>query len=44
LPKFLAGERVLLIVVGHVEAGVDMDEVDRDGVWVEGKKVTINLP
>jgi hypothetical protein len=43
LPKFLAGERVLLIAVGHVVAGVGVDEVGRDDVRVESKKVTINI-
>jgi hypothetical protein len=44
LLKCLAGKRVLLIAVGHVEAGVDVDEVGRDDVRVESKKVTINIP
>ena len=35
---------MLLIAVGHVEAGVNVDEVGRDDVRVESKKVTINIP
>ena len=35
---------MLLIAVGHVEAGVYVDKVGRDNVRVESKKVTINIP
>jgi hypothetical protein len=44
LPEFLTGERVLLVAVGNVEAGINMDEVDKEDVHVVGKKVTIVLP
>jgi hypothetical protein len=44
LPEFLTGERVLLVAVGNVEAGINMDEVDKEDVHVVGKKVTIDLP
>ncbi len=44
LPEFLTGERVLLVAVGEVEAGVDLAELGRDDVRLEGKNVTVNLP
>lgn len=44
LPEFLTGEKLLLVAVGEVEAGVDLDELDRDDVRVVGKTVTIDLP
>ncbi len=44
MERFLTGERVLLIAVGEVEAGVDLEKMGADDVRVEGKKVTIRLP
>jgi hypothetical protein len=44
LPEFLTGEKLLLVAVGEVEAGVDLDEVGEDDVRVVGKTVSINLP
>ena len=43
LPEFLTGEKLLLVAVGEVEAGVDLDELG-DDVRVVGKTVTIDLP
>ena len=40
----LSGERVLLIVVGEVEAGVDLSSLGADDVRVDGGTVTIRLP
>jgi len=44
LPRFLTGQKVLLIARGEVEAGIDLDELRADDVRVNGKKVTIDLP
>src|SRR5919202_779910 len=44
LPRFLTGQRVLLIARGEVRAGIDMDELREDDVRVDGKKVTVDLP
>jgi hypothetical protein len=40
----LSGERVLLIAVGDVQAGVNLDELGEDDVQVEENRVTIDLP
>jgi len=42
--KFFAGEKVLLVAVGEVEAGVDLAKMGRDDVRVNGESVTIRLP
>ncbi len=44
LPEFLTGEKLLLVAVGEVEAGVDLNELEQDDVRVVGKTVTIDLP
>ncbi len=44
LPEFLTGEKILLVAVGDVEAGINLDELGEDDVRVEEKKVTIDLP
>jgi hypothetical protein len=44
LPEFLTGEKVLLVAVGDVEAGRNLDELGKDDVHVQEKEVTINLP
>ncbi len=44
LPEFLTGEKLLLVAVGEVEAGVDLDELQQEDVRVVGEKVTITLP
>ncbi len=44
LPEFLTGEKLLLVAVGEVEAGVDLDELEQEDVRVVGKTVTIDLP
>ncbi len=44
LGQFLIGERVLLVAVGEVEAGVDLAGLGPDDVEVDGEKVTIRLP
>ncbi|QYJ17041.1 hypothetical protein Rxycam_02878 [Rubrobacter xylanophilus DSM 9941] len=42
--RIFTGERVLLIAVGEVEAGVDLSEIGSDDVRVSGESVTIRLP
>jgi Protein of unknown function (DUF4230) len=44
LPEFLTGEKVLLVAVGEVEAGVDLDELGSEDVRVTGDTVYIDLP
>jgi len=44
LERFLAGEKVLLVATGDVEAGVDLASLGRDDVKVSGETVTISLP
>ena len=38
------GEKVLLIATGNVEAGVDLGDIHKDDVGVNGGTVTIDLP
>jgi hypothetical protein len=44
LPRYLAGDRLLLIVHGDVTAGVDLAALDPSRVAVDGSTVSINLP
>ena len=44
LEQFLTGERILLVATGEVEAGVDLAEMGEDDVWVDGDRVTVDLP
>lgn len=44
LPDFVSGEKVLLVAVGDVQAGVNLDELGEDDVRVEEDRVTIDLP
>lgn len=44
LPDLLSGEKVLLVAVGDVQAGVNLDELGEDDVRVEEERVTIDLP
>ena len=44
LEQFLIGEKVLLVATGDVEAGVNLADLNRDDVRVEGETVTIQLP
>jgi len=44
LPEFLTGEKVLLVAVGEVEAGIDLDELGPEDVRVKGDTVYIDLP
>ena len=44
LERLFSGEEVLVIATGEVEAGVDLSEIDRGDVRVEGETVTMRLP
>ncbi len=44
LERIFSGEKVLLIAVGEVEAGVNLADIGKDDVRVNGDKVTIRLP
>ena len=42
--SLFSGEKVLVIATGNVEAGVDLGDLDKDDVSVNGETVTIDLP
>lgn len=44
LEQFFAGEEVTVVAAGDVEAGVDLSDLARDDVSVDGETVTIRLP
>jgi Protein of unknown function (DUF4230) len=44
LPRFLAGERLLLIVFGEVTAGVDVGHIELADVTVSGRTLRLRLP
>jgi hypothetical protein len=44
LDRLFSGEKVLVIATGNVEAGVDLGDIHKDDVSVEGDTVTIDLP
>jgi hypothetical protein len=44
LPKFLAGDRLLLVVHGEVIAGLDLSKLQPGDVSVSGRRVSIRLP
>jgi hypothetical protein len=44
LPKFLAGDRLLLIVYGEVTAGVDLGGIEPRQVEISGRAVRIAIP
>jgi hypothetical protein len=44
LPKFLAGDRLLLVVHGEVTGGVDLAKLRPSDVQVRGPDITIALP
>jgi hypothetical protein len=43
-PRFLSGDRILLIVYGDVTAGVDLSRIEADSVRIDDKSVTLTLP
>jgi hypothetical protein len=44
LPKFLAGDRLLLMVHGEVVAGINLTGLQPGDVQIQGLKVSIHLP
>jgi hypothetical protein len=44
LPKFLAGDRLLLVVHGEVVAGINLTGLQPGDVLIQGQKVSIHLP
>lgn len=44
LPRFLAGDRLVLIVFGQVVAGIDLARLQTSDVSVNGRSVTLHLP
>ena len=44
LPKFLAGDRLLLLVHGDVVGGINLARLQPGDVLVQGQKVSIHLP
>lgn len=42
--RIFTGEKVLLVAVGEVEAGVDLAKIGSEDVRVDGDEVTIRLP
>lgn len=44
LDRLFSGEKVIVIATGKVEAGVDLGDIDKDQVSVNGDSVTIDLP
>ena len=44
LPKFLTGDRILLIGYGQVIAGVNLERFGSNNVLVRGRAVTLQLP
>jgi Protein of unknown function (DUF4230) len=44
LPKFLAGDRLLLVVHGDVIAGVDLGKIQPTDVSVRGRTISLRIP
>lgn len=44
LPKFLAGDRLLLVVHGEVIGGVDLGKVHPEDVSVNGRTISLRIP
>ena len=44
LPKFLVGDRLLLVVHGEVIAGVDLSRLKPNDVTIHGRDISIHLP
>ena len=43
LPKFLAGERLLLVVYGEVTAGIDLSRIDAADIIVSGQTIRMRI-
>jgi Protein of unknown function (DUF4230) len=44
LPKFLVGDRLLLVVHGEVIGGVDLSKLQPNDVVVQGQSISLHLP
>ena len=44
LPNFLAGDRLLLVAHGEVIAGVDLSQLSKSAVRVDGSAIHVHLP
>ena len=44
LPKFLGGDRILLIVHGDVTAGIDLAKLDESKITIKGRSIEIEPP
>ncbi len=44
LPKFLAGDRILLVVHGEVVAGVNLGNMQPSDVTIDGRNISLHLP
>lgn len=44
LPRILGGDRILLIVMGEVTAGIDLGRLDDSKIDIKGRNITIELP
>jgi DMSO/TMAO reductase YedYZ molybdopterin-dependent catalytic subunit len=44
LPKFLAGDRLLLMVHGEVVGGIDLASLGSGDVLIKGQRISIHLP
>jgi Protein of unknown function (DUF4230) len=44
LDRLFSGEKVIVMATGKVEAGVDLGDIDKDDVGVNGDSITIDLP
>ena len=44
LPKFLAGDRILLVVHGEVIAGVNLANIKPSDVTVQDRRISLRLP
>jgi hypothetical protein len=44
LPKFLAGDRLLLVVHGEVVGGINLADLQPADVLIQGQKASIHLP
>src|SRR5689334_9446293 len=42
LPRFLAGDRILLLVYGEVTAGIDLGKLTDGAIELDGRKVSVH--
>ena len=44
LPRFLAGDRILLLVYGEVTAGIDLGKLTDAAIELDGRNVSVHMP